>query len=87
MKKTLILFVISALILFASCASKSKGQTVGKMDVVQAFKESYKNSTEALDLKTALVKMGINLSKPIADSDLAIINYILKNTYEKQRFL
>ena len=82
MKKTLILFVISALILFTSCTSKDKAQTAEKIDVVQAFKESYENSTEALDLKTALVKMGIDLSKPIAASDLAIINYILKNTYE-----
>ena len=35
MKKTSILFVTALLIVFASCASKSKGQTVGKMDVVK----------------------------------------------------
>ncbi|MBO7583050.1 MAG: hypothetical protein J6T20_04605 [Treponema sp.] len=80
MKKVIICLTV-ALVLLCSCASKPKSQPTGKMDMVQAFEESYVD-VENIQLELALEKMGIDISKPIPDSDLSILNLILRNTYE-----
>jgi len=82
MKKLLIAILSLAMILFASCASKPKNQSQEKMSITRAFIETYPEGTESLDLTPALKKLGIDINKAISDSDLSIINYILKNTYE-----
>lgn len=79
--KKVIICLTAALVLLCSCASKPKSQPAGKMDMVQAFEESYVD-VDNIQLNVALEKMGIDISKPIPDSDLSILNLILRNTYE-----
>ena len=80
MKKNL--FLIS--VIFAICITIS-GCTSTKHSeetILSVFEDSYKTTDLELCLKDGLKKLNVDLDSKIPDERLAVINFILQNTYE-----
>lgn len=80
MKKNLFLIsvIFAICITISSCTSTKHSEET----ILSVFEDSYKTTDLELCLKDGLKKLNVDLDSKIPDERLAVINFILQNTYE-----